>query len=324
MTAALSAAGCVELATLERSGLIESRHLGAAVLLDHAGAVQHMLGDGSALVYPRSTLKPLQAVAMLRAGAPLEGERLALATSSHSGTAEHVRVVRSILDLAGLDESALRCPADWPSDGAARAGLTAAGGGPSAIYMNCAGKHAAFLLTCRVNGWPTEDYLDPAHPLQRMILAGIEELAREKIRHGGVDGCGAPVPALSLHGLALGIGWIPSSRGIDPAATALMRAILDNPWAIDGPGRSNTVTIERLGIVAKLGAEGVMVMAAQDGTAVAVKILDGSGRAATLVALELLVRAGVVGRAEADEVLEKTLDPVLGGGLPVGAIRVAF
>jgi L-asparaginase II len=311
--------GWVEVAVLERSGLIESRHLGAAVVVDAAGQTLRAVGDVSRLIYPRSTMKPLQAIAALRAGIDLTGERLVLATASHSGSARHVAVVREILAEAGVSEDALGCPADWPSDGASRAAVVAEGGSASTIYMNCSGKHASFLLACTLNDWPTDGYLEPEHPLQRLVASTVEEFTGEPIRHSGVDGCGAPVHAMSLTGLARAIGRV--ARGADDQTAALSTAILGNAWAIDGDGRANTVTIDTLGIIAKLGAEGVMVMAAGDGTAVAVKILDGSLRAATLVALELLVEAGTVPREAADAVLAETLERVLGGGAVVGAIR---
>ena len=184
--------------------------------------------------------------------------------------------------------------------------------------MNCSGKHAAFLAACRHVGWPTDGYLDPAHPLQRAIVVTIEELCGERVEHTGVDGCGAPVHALSLTGLARGIGAISRRGGRLPAA------ILQHPWALDGPGRANTVTIEQTGLIAKLGAEGVLVLATPGGEAVAVKILDGSARVTTLVGLELLVREGLLERIAADRVLAATLETVFGGGQPAGSFRVAF
>src|SRR6185312_16746421 len=109
-------ADAVELAVVERSGFVESRHAGAAIVLAPDGTITATLGDTGSLILPRSSLKPLQALACLAAGAPLDGERLALATASHSGTDRHVAVVRDILDSAGLGEDALGCPPAWPGD----------------------------------------------------------------------------------------------------------------------------------------------------------------------------------------------------------------
>lgn len=318
--------GVVELAVLERAGLIESRHLGAAVVVAPDGSVLRELGDGSADVYGRSSLKPFQAIAVLRSGVTLEGEQAVLACASHAGTPEHVRVVRQLLERAGASEDDLQCPQDWPLDRGSMLAAHAEGHGMRRITMNCSGKHASFLLSCTRNDWPTADYLDPAHPLQRLVQATVEDFTGETVGTVGIDGCGAPVFATSLRGLARGIGRVSGAArsGRDADAAALATAIVEHPWAIDGPGRANTLVIENLGFVAKGGAEGVLVIGTPDGTAVALKVLDGSLRATTLVGIELLVSVGAVDRAAADAVVAQSTDRVLGGGRPVGALRASF
>ncbi|WP_349898463.1 asparaginase [Parafrigoribacterium soli] len=321
----LNVADCVELAVLERSGMIESRHVGAAVVTRADGTELRAWGNVDVPIYPRSSLKPLQAIAVRRSGLTLEGERLALATASHTGTARHVAVVREILDSAGLDEAALQCPVDWPSDVESAFAAREAGLGKRRIAMNCSGKHAAFLAACVQNDWPLESYLDPAHPLQRLVRQTIEEFAGETVAHTGVDGCGAPLFAITLRGLATAIARVAGSPAKDPSSHAaqLVRAVLANPWAIDGPGEPDTVIIERLGLFAKAGAEGVMVLGAPDGTAVALKILDGSRRAGFLVALHILASVGAVDASFASDVARELTAPVLGGGVPVGELRLA-
>jgi L-asparaginase II len=324
-TEPLDTSGVAELAVLERSGMIESRHLGAAVVLAADGSVLREIGDAGALIYPRSSIKPVQAIALMRSGVQLAGEHAAIASSSHAGTAEHVRVVGELLTRAGLTETDLRCPGEWPADPAAAAAARVSGVGPRRITMNCSGKHAAFLLACVVNGWSVTDYLEPSHPLQQHIRSTIEEFTGEGIRHLGTDGCGAPLVTVSLRGLARAIGRIArtASEGTDLNAKALASAIRANAWAIDGPGRTNTVVVDELGLLCKGGAEGVTVMATPDGRAVAVKILDGSQRATTLVALHLLAECGAIEQSEADRVIELTKEPVLGGGQRVGELRLA-
>lgn len=317
----LDATGIVELAVVERGGMIESRHLGAAVVVGAGGAVLDSLGNPDALVYPRSSLKPLQALTVLECGVDIDGEALVLATASHSGTEQHVAVVRRMLESVGLGEDALHCPPDWPLDSGAQA-QARVGGERRRVTMNCSGKHASFLMACVANGWSIDDYLDPLHPLQLRVHETVERFAGESIGHSATDGCGAPVFALSLSGLARGISHV--GLGADEHTARLTSAIRRHPWAIAGEGTPNTVVIRELGLVAKVGAEGVMVMAASDGTAVAVKCVDGSSRATTLVALELLARAGAVGRDDADRVIALTTERVLGGGEPVGGIRTAF
>nr|WP_231368993.1 asparaginase [Frigoribacterium sp. CG_9.8] len=331
--------GVVELAILSRSGLDESRHLGAAVVVSPDGTVARALGDVDALVYGRSSLKFFQAIAVLRSGVALTGTQLVLATASHAGTPEHVAVVRELLARAGLSEDALQCPPDWPFDSTSRSTASA----PARVTMNCSGKHAAFLLACVENGWPTANYLDPAHPLQQLIRDTVEEFTGEPVGHVGVDGCGAPVFATTLRGLATAVGRVSASRDSsaqdssaqdssaaqdsparDTSAAALLTAaVLADPWAIDGPGRANTVVTEQLGLLVKGGAEGVVVMGAPDGTAVALKMLDGSARATSLVALGLLASVGAITVQECDRVGALATEKVLGGGHPVGDIRVS-
>lgn len=311
MSHPLSSDGSVELAVLERSGMIESRHLGAVVVLDAEGAVVREHGDTQALVFTRSALKPMQAMAVLAAGVPLADERLVLASSSHGGTARHVAVVDGMLRDAGLDESALENAADYPLDPATRRLAES----PRQITQNCSGKHAAFLAACTHVGWEHVGYTAPEHPLQRTIVQVVEALSGEHIERSGIDGCGAPVHALTLRGLARGI-----SRSLTSDAP-LADAIRREPWALDGDGRANTVTIEQTGLVAKGGHEGVLVLGAPDGTTLALKMLDGSARAATLVGLEIMAQLELASRDAVDAVLDATLEKVLGGGQTVGRLR---
>lgn len=295
MTAPLDAASSVELAVVERSGWPESRHLGAAVVLDADGATVRALGDPRGLIYPRSTLKLVQATAVQLLGVVLDPVATVLSTASHAGTPAHVDVVTRMLAAAGLSPDDLRCPAELPGDADARRAAT----GPARITMNCSGKHAAFLTAAAAHGWDTATYLDASHPMQQHVLALTQELCGEIPAHVGVDGCGAPVPVVSLAGLARAAS-LTARRD-----TILGDAIRAHPWAIDGPGRANTVTIEATGLVAKLGAEGVLVLVTPAGESVAVKALDGSHRATTLVGLELLVREGMIDGGSAAAALEQ-------------------
>lgn len=316
----------MELAVVERSGFVESRHAGAAVVLSPEGDVAARHGNADALVLPRSSLKPLQAVACITAGAALEGEQLALSTASHAGTDRHASAVRDMLTEGGLTEDHLGCPPAWPTDQATRDEMVREHGQPTRLRMNCSGKHAAMLRACVATGWDTAGYLDPGHPLQAHIRDVIERLAGEKIAHTSIDGCGAPVHALTLLGLARAIHRIGSASDRSPfalhrVAGSLVRAVREHPWTIDGPGRPDTIAIERLGVFAKGGAEGVMVMVAPNGTTVALKMLDGGARASTIVAATLLSAAGAVPAEAVDALASELSLEVLGGGRPVGTIR---
>lgn len=312
----LTADGSVELAVLERSGFDESRHVGAGVVVDASGTVIDSVGDVTASIYPRSTMKPFQALAVRRAGALFSDEELVLTTASHAGTAAHQALALHMLESFDHVEADLGCPPDMPFD----RGTARTMDGPRRLAMNCSGKHAGMLAACRVNGWDEATYLDIEHPLQQRVRSVVEEYTHETVDLVGTDGCGAPVFPLTLTGLARGFAGVVARADDDSAA--LTDAVLAHPWAIDGVGRANTVTIERLQVLAKLGAEGVMVMGLPGGAAVAVKVLDGSQRAGTLAALALLERNRLVASDGVAEVLEATGERVLGGGVPVGAVRV--
>ncbi len=315
----------VELAVVERSGFIESRHIGSLVVTAADGSVVTSLGNPTAPIYPRSTLKPFQALASMQAGAPLRGAQASLASASHVGSLEHMDLVRSMLDKAELSESDLQCPPAWPQDSEAYRWMIRTDKEKSRLAMNCSGKHAAFLWACKENGWDLRSYLDPNHPLQRLVLTLIEEYCGEKPVHVGIDGCGAPVAAISLLGLARGYGKLgksPSDKNANARAATIATAMLDYPWTVEGRGKPNTVVMEDLGILAKLGAEGVLALGTETGVGVAVKMLDGNGRAATLVGLTALAASGAVDVSRVAEVLGKVVEPIIGGSSVVGQLRL--
>jgi L-asparaginase II len=317
-----------ELAVLERNGFIESRHFGAAIMLDPDGEVLATHGNPRGLVLPRSSLKPMQAVASITAGADLSLVERGLSTASHCGSDAHVSVVRGMLTSAGLSENDLACPPALPSDTAAHAHFIRERLEPARIRMNCSGKHAAMLKACVAAGWSTKGYLNPDHPLQQHIVETVERLIDEKLSYTAIDGCGAPVFAMSLAGLARGIHRIGSASltsqfAFHRTAAQIVEAVREEPWTIDGPGRPDTTAIETLGVFAKGGAEGVMVMVAPGGTTVALKTIDGSGRAATLVAAAMLHTAGAISTKGYEELQRRLPLAVLGGGREVGRIRVS-
>src|SRR5699024_8177579 len=185
------------LARVVRDGLVESVHRGSIVVTGGDGAPKHELGETRSPMYPRSSNKPLQVLGMLRAGLELDESDLALACASHSGEPGHEKRVLDLLHRHDLDVSDLVCPAEHPQHDASRDAAVRRGTGRSRATMNCSGKHAAMLATCVQRGWPTSGYTETDHPLQRTIAATIAELAGEPIGNTTVDGCGAPLLAIS-------------------------------------------------------------------------------------------------------------------------------
>ena len=164
------------MAHVVRSGFVESVHHGTAVVTGPDGTVELAVGDPDGVVFPRSSSKPLQALAMVRHGLATDGKLLSLACSSHSGEDFHLEGVREILAGAGLAETDLQNTPDYPYDEAARTAWIAAGRPRQSIAQNCSGKHASMLATCVVNGWDLETYRDADHPLQAAIIETIVEL----------------------------------------------------------------------------------------------------------------------------------------------------
>ncbi|MGC0333788.1 L-asparaginase II [Streptomyces sp. SAI-170] len=304
-------------AHLVRGGVVEGIHHGSVVVLGADGRVEFQLGDIEAAFYPRSALKPVQAVAMVRAGLPLEGELLSLAAASHSGEERHIAGALRILDMAGLSEGDLRNTPDMPFGSEVRDSWIRDGRGPSRLAQNCSGKHAAMLYTCRLNGWSLEDYLDPGHPLQKAVAEIVEDLTGQRIARVTVDGCGAPLFSVSLHGLARAAARIVTAAPGTPEAR-VADAMRSHAEMASGAGRDVAALMAAVpGLLAKDGFEGVQVAALPDGRAVAVKIADGANRARIPVAAAALARAGV----DPSLLTAFAGEPLLGGGVPVGSVR---
>ncbi|HWD79740.1 MAG TPA: asparaginase [Kribbella sp.] len=324
----------VILADVVRSGFVEGHHRGSVVVTNPDGSVDWAVGVVDQPMFPRSSNKPMQSLGMLRNGLPLTDELLALSGASHSGEQFHLDGVRAILAKAGLDESALRTPPAYPVEETERDAWVKAGRTPERVAMNCSGKHAAKILTGTLNGWPIhdpatendpharwgrDDYRSPEHPLQLAIRSAIEDSAGEKVSYVAVDGCGAPIFALSLAGLARSFGlFAAAAPGTYEAQVA--KAFREFPEYASGSKRDEAELIRGVpGLFCKVGAEGVYAAGLADGRGIAMKIEDGDGakRARQVVMAATLRRLGVE-----EPVLDRHVElPVLGGGVPVGSIR---
>jgi L-asparaginase II len=308
------------LAEVVRSGFVEGSHRGSLVLLAADGSVELALGTPDVPVFPRSSNKPMQAAAVLRSGLDLRGERLALAAASHSGEPFHIDLVRTMLAEHGLTEDDLRTPPDLPVDREEADSYLAAGRKPARITMNCSGKHTAMLAACVANDWPTATYLDPEHPLQKLVRSVVEEASGEEVAAIGTDGCGAPLMAISLTGLARAFRhFVLAGSGTPEHRVA--EAMRAHPEYVAGTRRADTWLMHGVpGALSKTGAEAVQAVALRDGRALAFKIDDGNARAVGPVLARALRLLGV----EADVLERVGSSPVLGGGAPVGEVRTVF
>ncbi|MGZ4791830.1 MAG: asparaginase, partial [Ilumatobacteraceae bacterium] len=262
--------------------------------------------------------KPLQAVAMVRAGLQLPPDLLALVCASHDGTPRHLEAVRRILATAGLDERSLANTPGLPLDEAAAEAVFRGGGGRTPLQMNCSGKHSGMLVTSAVNGWPVDRrYLDPEHPLQQRITATVDDLAAEPHSHIGVDGCGSPAHVISLLGLARAFRTIAIGGG-GSAGDAVYQCMTTYPELVGGNDRDVTKFMRHVpALMAKDGADGVFAAALPDGRAVALKIADGGNRARPPVMLAALRALGI----DTSAVEQLVVEPIMGHGHSVGEVR---
>lgn len=265
----------------------------------------------------RSSAKPMQATAMVRAGLDLPDILLALAASSHSGEVRHLAAVRRLLASVDLPVEALRTPEDFPLEPRARDAWIQSGRRPTSLAMNCSGKHAAMLATCVRNGWSTDGYLQLSHPLQKAIQREVERMTSDSIDHVGIDGCGAPVHVMTLTGLArsLSMAVLAETGSPERQVVDAMRA---HPEMVGGDHRDVTAFMRAVpGLVAKDGAEGVYVAALPDGRAVAMKLEDGSSRGRQVALARILIGLG----ADPEPLSELSRIAMMGGGVPVGWVE---
>jgi L-asparaginase II len=319
-----------------RGGLVESRHRGAVAVVDADGEAVLALGDVARPIFPRSAVKPLQALPLVESGAAdrygFGDEELALACASHSGEPAHVEGVARMLAKAELDVSALACGTHWPSSQAAAFALARIGA-PSALHNNCSGKHAGFLCVACAVGVDHVGYWLPEHAVQRHVHAVLEDLAGAALPQDrrAIDGCSVPTWALPLDKLACAFAKFGTGHGLASvragAAARLLAACARKPWHVAGTGRFCTDIMHTLGerALVKTGAEGVLCGALRElGLGIAIKCDDGAGRAAEAI-MAATIAHFLPHNDQEGATLERFARPTLRNwnGIEVGALRVS-
>jgi len=322
------------LATVLRSGRVESVHRGAIAVADADGRLIAAAGEAEQPFYFRSSAKPIQLLAAVESGAwerfGLGDRELAVAASSHSGAPQHVEAAREILRRIGLGPEALGCGYQEPRNRESLAQVMA-GGERSPLYNNCSGKHAGMLALAMQLGAEPADYLEQGHRAQARILERTCELAgiQSKTAHFGIDGCSAPTlmaPLAALAGAFARFGRAAAGWG-SPAAR-IGAAMAGQSQLLGEPESFNTLLAATLGrrLIGKGGAEGLFCVAVPEAElGFAVRIEDGSSRALGPVVLALLEQLELV-RADDLGPLAVLKEPVIKNwrGLRVGAIRPSF
>jgi L-asparaginase II len=281
----------VVLAEVTRGGIVESLHLGHLIVLNSDGTTYLSKGSPELAFYPRSAVKSLQASAMLKAGLTVSDKELAIVCASHSGNQIHIDLVTKMLEKRNIPLSSLKNATDKPLGEKEKISWGDKPG--TQLTQNCSGKHAGMLITCQQNGWDMDTYLEMDHPLQVAIKNEIELLAGEKVSTSTFDGCGAPLFAISLTGLAKAISTLVKSN--DLIYKQIVAACTKYPELVAGEGRLTTRMMRAVpGLFMKEGAEGIEVCALSDGRVIAIKIIDGSWRPVAPIIMEIFKRWEVV------------------------------
>ena len=317
-----------------RGAAVESRHRGAFVVVDASGKIVHSAGDPRMSIYPRSAVKPLQALPLIETGAAdrfgLTDKELALACASHKGEPAHVDAVNAWLDRIGLSDAALECGIQAPRTPAAAKRAILAHIPLTAAYHNCSGKHTGFLTSCVACGDIPSGYIDPNHPAQKRVTQALAEMTGCDLSAVSLarDGCGVPTYHMPLHSLATGMARLadpsklPKARA--DAAKRLLAAMGAEPFYVNGTGGFTTEVMATVPSVRlKGGAEGVYAAALPGlGLGMALKIDDGAARAAECAAAHVLRELACFGAAE-ERRLQAFLSPVIktDAGRDAGTVR---
>lgn len=337
----------VPLVEVTRGDIVESIHYGAFCVADCEGRLLAQAGDPELITYPRSSLKPFQALPLIEGGGinffGLTGEEIAVMCGSHSGTAFHQSVIAGMHQKIGVTESDLACGVHWPYDVETREAMKLANQSPTTLHHNCSGKHTGMLAYAQMRGFSIDMYLDLQHPVQAAIretLAEMVAMAADDMPVG-MDGCSSPVYGVPLARMAQAVAKMADPVGLEGARKSACRtittAMIAHPIMVAGPGQFDTdlMIAASSKVFSKGGAEGYQIIgilpgaihASSPGVGIVIKISDGDphGRARSSVTLTILRALGVL-----DEDALTRLDAY--GNVPVrnwrkiqvGEVRPAF
>jgi len=343
----MNAVDCSPLVEVTRGDIVESIHFGAFTVVDSSGHVVAGKGNSKLVTYPRSSMKPLQALPFIEMGGDLifrlTDQEIAMMCASHSGTDLHVSILKSMHEKIGISEADLACGVHWPGDADTRNAMIKAGQEPTPFRHNCSGKHTGMLAHACLRGVDKHDYLDPQHPVQVTIRQAIAEMVETdpETMPIGIDGCSAPVYGIPLENMAHGIAKLADPVDLDEvrarACQKITKAMMENPGMVEGPAKFDTVLMTVAGgkVFSKGGAEGYQILGVMPGVmglgspglGIAIKISDGDpqGRARSCVCLTILAGLGVLNEHEIGQLAPYGSVPVKNWRkFEVGEVRPAF
>lgn len=339
-------AGYETLVEATRGGIVESFHLGALAMVDSDGKLLASFGNPDFVTFPRSSMKPFQALPFVEMGGVelfgINDEELAIMCASHTGTDDHVRVLKGLHQKVGIGLQNLQCGVHWPSDKETSFAMRARGEEPDSYRHNCSGKHSGMLAHAKMRELSLDNYLEPVHPVQQTIrqtVANMCGMHRDDLIYG-VDGCSAPVYAMPLSRFAWATAKLADPRYLEPntqrSCEKICNAMTSFPNMIAGPNQVDTVLMQVMGgkVISKGGAEGYQMIGIRAGAlgpnskgiGIAFKIADGdiTRRATHLLVVELMKLFGFEAEMES-EAFKHFNQPILKNfrGIEVGRLRLA-
>jgi len=322
-----------------RGEYVESTHTIHIAVVDKKGALLYFCGDPHRLTFPRSAMKPFQAIPLLETGAKqafgYSVQDLALSCASHAGEEFHRKHVLAILKRIGLNEETLQCGTHTPWNIKAYKKLLQEGKDVTPVYHNCSGKHSSMLATAVHMKEAIHTYREVNHPVQQRILAAISDICEVPKEFIGlsVDGCGVPVHQLPLDKAALGYAKLAKPEGSAQknhaeALLEIRNAMMQHPEMVAGTNRFDTDLMKAYSgkIVAKIGAEAVQCLGlVEKGIGIAIKVEDGSTRAAHVASMEVLNQLGMKDERIFDDLSKYVHAPVYNARREaIGAVKADF
>ncbi|MGI6084728.1 MAG: asparaginase [Acetivibrionales bacterium] len=327
-----------QLAVRTRSGRIESMHDGYICVVDANNNIVYSIGNPDAGIFLRSSGKPIYAVAYAKSGLldkyNITLKEFAIMCSSHEGQAYHRRIILSILKKAGLSDKDLDCGHKYPENQKVHDALVMLGKRPTPIFSNCSGKHAGILALCRFYNYPTKDYTNPDHPVNRLIKKTMAELlgCDESAIITGKDGCTLPSYFLTMQQTA----WLYAriARGCEgndkyrDCFGLIQSAMIKYPRVIRGSGTFCTDLIKHSEgrAIGKIGAEGIYCISIPEKQlGVCIKMSDGHPWSSFPVAVRVLEELGILDALAVKKLEKWALPPIKDDkGNIVGYIHSSF
>jgi len=279
-----------------RGNAIENYHSGAVAIVDAHGRVIWSIGEIQRPIFPRSAIKPLQAIALLDEKVekkyPLTRAELALACASHTGEAIHTQALDRWLEKIKCTEDDLECGESYPQLQKDFLNAVHKGRPPSRRYHCCSGNHAGFLTLCRAYKEPTLNYRLYSHEVQKRwfeIVGDLTDLDPLRLPWG-YDGCGIPTVAIPLQRLAKAYAKFADpcdlSLAYQRSISTIRNAIAENPTMFGGTNELTTTIAKAMpsSLIVKNGAEGVIIASLPEAAlGIAIKIDSGNAQAAKVV-----------------------------------------